>query len=267
MIHAIRLYLRLIGISLRGQMQYRASFWMLAAGYLLITGIEYIGIWALFDRFGSLEGWTLPEVALFYGIVNIAFSLAEISGRGFDSFSRMVIRGDFDRLLLRPCSATLQVAGQEVHLFRFGRTVQGMAALLWGSYMLGIDWTLPKFLLLLAASLGGACLFYGLLIIQATMCFWTVETLEIMNILTHGGTETGMYPLTIYRPWFRLFFTFVVPLACMNYLPISAILDRRDPFGAPTLFQWLAPLFGMLFLLASLQIWRIGVRRYCSTGN
>src|ERR671928_195342 len=81
-----------------------------------------------------------------------------------------------------------------------------------------------------AAILGGACLFYGLFVLQATLSFWTVETLEIMNTVTYGGTETGQYPLTIYRPWFRLFFTFVVPLVCLNYLPANALLDRPDPF-------------------------------------
>ena len=56
----LRLYFRLLGVSLRGQMQYRASFLMLAAGQFLITGMEFVGIWALFDRFGSLRGWSLP---------------------------------------------------------------------------------------------------------------------------------------------------------------------------------------------------------------
>ena len=70
---ALRLYLRYTGISLRGQMQYPASFLMLTLGHLLVTGAEFFGIWALLLRFGNVRGWTLPEVALFYGIVNVAF--------------------------------------------------------------------------------------------------------------------------------------------------------------------------------------------------
>jgi ABC-2 type transport system permease protein len=42
---------------------------MLTFGHFLVTGIEFIGILVLFDRFGSLQGWTLPEVALFYGLI------------------------------------------------------------------------------------------------------------------------------------------------------------------------------------------------------
>ena len=86
--------------------------------------------------------------------------------------------------------------------------------------------------------------------------------------MTYGGTEAGQFPLSIYRPWFRRFFTFVVPLACVSYFPALTILGRSDPFLAS--FPWLgwtAPLVGVAFLLATLQVWQFGVRHYRSTGS
>jgi ABC-2 type transport system permease protein len=261
--NSLLLYFRYVGISIRGQMQFRASFIMLTLGHLLGTGIEFLGIWAMFDRFGSVRGWSLAEVATFYGMVNIAFALAEGIGRGFDVFPNMVKSGDFDRLLLRPRSTALQVAAQELQLMRIGRLLQGIVVLAWAMAALHVAWSPAKIALLVAAILGGACLFYGLFVWQATLSFWTIETLEIMNTVTYGGTEAGQYPLTIYRPWFRRFFTFVVPLACMNYLPASIILGR----GEATAWQWLSPLIGVVFLIIALQIWNFGVRHYCSTGS
>ena len=260
------LYLRYVGISLRGQMQYRASFWMLTFGNLFAAGVEFLGIWALFGRFGSLSGWSLAEVALFYGIVNTAFALAEGIGRGFDTFPGMVKGGDFDRLLLRPRPTALQVAGQEVQLMRVGRLLQGFVVLGWAMTALPGAWTAPKLLLLTGVIGGGAYLFIGLFVLQATLSFWTVETLEIMNTVTYGGTETGQFPLTIYRPWFRRFFTFVVPLGAMNYLPAPLLLDR-DAGGIPTWVSWGSPAAGVLFLLVALRLWKIGVRHYTSTGS
>ena len=64
----IGLYLHYVSISLRSQLQYPASFVMMAVGNLVINGLEFLGIWALFSRFGTLRDWTHPEVALFYGI-------------------------------------------------------------------------------------------------------------------------------------------------------------------------------------------------------
>jgi ABC-2 type transport system permease protein len=222
----------------------------------------------LFDRFGSLRGWSLPEVALFYGLVTTAFATAEAAARGFDTFSGMVRTGEFDRVLLRPRSAAFQVAGREsLQLTRVGRFAQGLVVLAWAATALEISWTVPKVALTVVTVAGGACLFSGLFVLQATMCFWTTESLEIVNTVTYGGVETSQYPLTLYRDWFRKLFTYIVPLACTTYFPALAILDRQDALGTSRLFQYCAPLIGVLFLCAALQVWGVGVRHYRSTGS
>ena len=263
----LRLYCRYISLSVRAQMQYRASFFMLTVGLFLLSLLEFCGILILFDRFGQLRGWTLPEIALFYGMVHMAFALAEAAARGFDTFSGMVKSGDFDRLLLRPRSTILQLAGQELQLRRIGRFLQALGVLLWGSQNLEIAWSLAKVGLVGLSVLGGASVFYGLFVLQATLCFWTTEGLEIANSVTNGGTETAQYPLSIYRDWFRRFFTFLVPLACVSYYPALAVLDRADPLGSGPLFHWTAPLIGFAFLACSCCVWHLGVRRYHSTGS
>ncbi|MDE3000660.1 MAG: ABC-2 family transporter protein [Gemmatimonadota bacterium] len=265
--NAFRLYFRYVTASVRGQMQYRASFMMLAAGYFLMTGLDFAALWVLFDHFGSIEGWTLPEVALLYGMVNIAFAIAEGTARGFDTFGTWVKSGEFDRLLLRPRSTVLQLAGQELHLLRIGRLLQGLGVLLWAQYMLEVAWTAATAVLAAGAILGGVGLFIGIFILQATLAFWTTEGLEIANVLTNGGTETAQYPLVIYPRWFRRFFTYVVPLAGISYFPALAILDRADPLGSTAWMHWLSPLGGMAFLLIALRVWSLGVRHYRSTGS
>ena len=263
-----RLYLRYVGVSLRGQLQYRASFIMLTIGHFISTGVEVLGVVALFHRFGQLDGWTLPEVALFYGLIHIAMSFGEGVGRGFDTFPALVKSGEFDRLLLRPRSTALQVAAREVQLLRLGRLTQGTLVFVLAASALGIEWSAARCALLVLTIAGGACLFIGLFVLQATIAFWTTESLELMNTVTYGGTDTAQYPLSIYEPWFRRFFTFVVPLACVSYFPALALLGRHDAaLGAPDWFLWIAPVVGMLFLAAMLVVWRIGVRHYRSTGS
>lgn len=264
---SLRLYLRYLGISARGQMQYRASFIMSAIGHGLVTGIEFLGILILFQRFGSLRGWSLAEVALFYGMVNLAFAIADAVARGFDLFSRTLKAGDFDRLLLRPRSLTLQLAGQELVMRRVGRFAQGLAVLIWAGHALHLAWSPARVALLLAAIMGGTCLFIGLFVLQATLSFWTIETLEIVNAFTYGGVFAAQYPLSIYRLWFRRFFTAVVPLAAISYFPALAILGRSHQSSLPVALQWLSPLAGVLFLLLSLRLFHFGVRHYRSTGS
>lgn len=262
------LLLKLFGASVRAQMQYPAATAMLATGQLLVTALEIVGVWALFDRFGQIRGWSLGEVCVFYGLINITFSLADLVTRGFDVFGPEFVKtGAFDRVLLRPRSAALQLVGHEFRLSRFGRTAQGLAVLLIGVHLTGIDWSAGDTALALFAVAGGVALFAGLLILQATLAFWTVESLEVANVLTYGGAQAAHYPLSIYAAWFRSFLTFVVPIACVAYFPMVAILDRPDPLGSP---QWLAavsPLAGFAFLGVSFVAWSFGVRRYTSTGS
>jgi len=59
----------------------------------------------------------------------------------------------------------------------------------------------------------------------------------------------------------------VVPLAGISYYPSLTIMGRTDSLGSTVLLQYILPLTGVIFLLISLQIWKIGVRHYSSTGS
>jgi ABC-2 type transport system permease protein len=266
--NSLRLYGRYAAASVKAQMQYPASFLMLALGQFLTTIIEFIGIWALFSRFERLMDWSLPQVAFFYGTVNMSFSLAEAISRGFRAFGAEFVKtGDFDRVLLRPRSAPLQLLGYELRLTRLGRFLQGALVLGIAIFMLDISWGVGQLALFAAAMIGGIALFVGLFVLQATLSFWSVESLEVGNTLTYGGVTAAQYPMTIYTDWFRGFFTFVVPLCCVSYFPIVEILGIDDPRGAPRWFHYASPLSGLLFLTAALAVWRLGVRHYRSTGS
>jgi ABC-2 type transport system permease protein len=263
MFDRLKLYFKLVGIAFNSQMQHRASFLMLATAHFLSTFIDIIGIWVLFDRFKLIQGWTFPELTLIYGIMQMGFATAEMAGRGFDTFGLVVKNGEFDRILLRPAGTLMQVATREISFMRIGRFLQGLIVLVWGCLELGISFTSFETLVIVFAITGAACLFGGLMVIQGTLAFWTVETLELMNILTFGGLEAGQYPMSIYKPPFQLFFTFVVPLASVAFYPVSSLLQHEDA----TWWGMAAPVFGILFLLVACQLWKVGVRRYQSTGN
>lgn len=261
-----RLYLRCVGASIRSQMQHRTSFFMLVLGQALVAGMELAGVWMLFHRFGQLGGWSFPQVALLFGMANVSFSLAEGIGRGFDTFGATVKTGDFDRLLLRPQGTAFQVAAHEIQLMRFGRFLPGVLTLGWAMLQLAVPWSDLRWLGIAAGIAGGAIVFYGLFILQATLAFWTVESLEVMNTVTYGGVEVAQYPMSTYRPWFRAFFTYVVPLACTTYFPVWSLL--RPSAGVLDLLLIGLPLgVGALFLLLTLRLWAYGVRHYRSTGS
>lgn len=262
------LFLRLVGASLSGQARYPASALMLTLGQFLATGVEVVAVWALFHRFGAVQGWTLGEVAMFYGLVNCMFAIADALGRGFDVLGTELLRtGEFDRLLLRPRALALQLMGRDVRISRLGRLLQGLMVMAFATAHTGLVWTPELVVLALWALAGGVALFLGILVLQGTLSFWTTESLEVANVLTYGGVQAAQYPLALYARWFRALLTFAVPLACVAYYPVLALLGKADPLGAPAWLGWVSPLAGFVFLAAAFGAWRLGLRRYASTGS
>ena len=262
-----RLYLRYVSAHVRAQLQYPGAFVLQMIGTLLITAVEFVGVWALLSRFGNVRGWELPEVAILYGLAMVGFSTAEIVGRGFDLFSHQVRRGDFDRLLLRPRHTVLQVAGAEFAFARLGRWLQAAVILTWGLASAGISWSPLRVLLLAETMAGVTVLFLGVFVATAAVTFWTVQSLELFAIVTNGAVDAGSYPVTVYRRFLRRFLFFIVPIGTVTYFPVVALLGRPDPLGTPPWLGWAAPPPPPLFLAATLLLWHLGVRHYNSTGS
>jgi ABC-2 type transport system permease protein len=263
------MYRRLIAIQMRSQLQYRFSF-LLELTATTVTLVTFFGAIALvFQRFGNLGGWSLGEVAFLWGIVEFSFGLMDMIFSGFDpgNFGQHVRRGSFDQLLLRPLNITLQVLGSEFIIRRLGKMIQGAAIFAIALTLVDFDWTLVKLLYLPLVIASQVCFFGGLFVIGSTITFWTVESIEAINIFTYGGSELIAYPMHIYHDWLRRFFTYIIPASLLNYYPALFFLDKPAPFNFPAFVPFLAPLAGLGTLLAALAFWRFGIRYYQSTGS
>ena len=249
---------------LKSQLEYRTSFILLCIGQFFVPFFVFIGLYLLFDRFDNLAGWTFSEVAFLYGTIHIAFSISEALVRGFDSFSGLVMSGNFDRILVRPRSTALQVLGSKFEFTRIGRLIQGVLIFSWAMQNIEVQWTFLKFICAFGMIIGGVFIFSGLFIIFATFSFWTIQGLEIANIFTDGGREMSQYPLSIYAKPVQKFFTYVVPFALVNIYPLNFILERP---GYTHLLYAFIPYMGILFIFPALLFWSFGVKRYKSTGS
>jgi ABC-2 type transport system permease protein len=264
----LSLYRRLIGMQLRTQVQYKVNLAVDIFTYFLVTMLEYMVIFLYFNTFQTLLGWHVGEVALLGAVVSFTFGLAELFGSGLDSFSEIIRRGEFDRILLRPVGALMQVASNEFRMRRLGRMTQGLLMFLFALHLLpALHWTFAKLLMLVFGIASGATIFVAVLLLGATLCFWTVETTELANILTYGGREVMSWPLSVYNRAFQSIFLFVVPLAFGLYMPVCYLLGRPQPLGLPDAAAFLSPLAAALFAAVAYVFWRFGVRRYQSAGG
>ncbi len=258
----MKLYLHYLGMHLKSQMQYRTSFFLILFAQGLTACTWMFALWALMDRFHQISDFSYGEVLLCFAVMNLAFSLAECFMAGVDHFSALVSRGEFDRFLLRPRNALLQVLCSQIDFARFGRIITALIALGIAIPTSGIHWTPDKLLLLVMMIAAGVCVFTGTFWLGAILSFFFIEGIECLNIFTYGMREFGSYPLVIYGQALLQFFTFVIPFAPVQYYPLLYLLGRSD-----SLLHYFSPLLACLFLLSCALLWRIGMRHYRSSGS
>lgn len=125
-----------------------------------------------------------------------------------------------------------------------------------------VEWNLIKILTVIFMLIGGCAVFSGLFLIYASLCFFTMEGLEFMNILTDGAREYGRYPVSIYGKKALLLTTFLIPYALVQYYPLLYLLEKDNRS-----FLVVVPLLAVWFLIPSYALWRFGVRHYQSSGS
>ena len=190
----MRLYLKFLSIHLRSAMTYRASFFLSCLGHLLITTNVFLSVVFLLDRFEAVGGYTLPQLALCFAVILAATSLAECFGRGFDVFHQLLSDARFDRIMVRPRSLLFQVLCQDMKPTMLARLLQALVMLVWAAGSGAVAWTPVKGLVLALMILCGGAVFFGLFLVNAAICFFTLEHVEALNIFTDGPGSTASTP-------------------------------------------------------------------------
>lgn len=265
--NTLKLYIRSMGMLLKCQLQYPLSFFLQLLAQLVMEGGEMLVVILIVDRFEHLKGWTGGNLYFFFGLMSVSFYVTEVLGRGITGeFPSLVRTGRLDTLLLRPRGILTQVLCSAIDPRRLTCIAVGTAALIMGSRMSSVVWTLPK-ALLLAESISMSCLLIlGLFMIEAIFCIHSVKSVELVNALTYGGRSACQYPIDIFPGPLRLLFTVVAPFALTMHVPAARILDK-PLYGWPYWTAFVTPLSGALVFLIMTLAFHRGMKYYRSTGS
>jgi ABC-2 type transport system permease protein len=264
---ALSVYWRLVAARVRAQWQYRTSFALQMLGVFLISFLDFAAILVIFENVPQLEGWTVEEVALLYGIGGLAFALTELAAGHLDLLPRLIRDGNFDLVLLRPRGSLYQVLAGDVRLRQLGKLAQSSAVLTFALVSVEIDWTAGRVVLLPVAILSGAAIFTALWVAAITIVFWAVDGREACSAFTDAGNFASQYPIDVYERWLQRLVTVVVPVAFVAYFPATFLLDKPNALGAPEWLGFLSPAVALVAGVAAGFIWRFAVRHYRSAGG
>ena len=257
------LYRKYVLLQVKSALQYKASLIFDIISSLLTTLATFFGIVLLFQTFDSVAGYTINEVLITYSLIYFAFSFAEMIFRGFDQFDMLVRSGELDRFLIRPRSIFLQVLGYKIEFNKLGRVVFALCLLIYSLLTASITWSIMKVLVVILMFIGAVIIFAGMFLIYSGLSIFTIEGLEVVNVITNGGRDLCEYPIDVYSNIFRKVFTYIIPLACVNYLPLQYLLG----YEKATLLYALSPLFSIVFFVVCYLFFRWALTKYKSTGS
>ena len=259
MVKTIKKYLTL---HLKIALEYKISFLLMVIGQFLSILLELIAVYSLFDKFQLLNEYNIYELFLGFSIIWMGESLAEIFGKGFDSFAKIIKNGKFDILLIRPENIFLQIIGTDIAYNKLGKIIPALILIIVSYINLVHSITIYNLMLIIFMILSSFILFLSILINGASLCFYTTESLEIINIFLHGSKQLGQYPMNIYNKFIRIVFTIIIPLSIVNYFPMLYLTNKST-----NILLVFCPLITIIYLTISILIFNIGIKHYTSTGS
>ena len=258
----MKLYFKSLGMHLKAELEYRVNFILSFLSQILVFFTSYFVIIALFTKFDNIKGFTMYEVLLCFSIIQFGFAFNEVFARGIDRFDKLIIKGDFDRLLLRPKSIILQVLCSDSDFVKTARIIQAIIVLIIAIMNLSIHWNIMKVITLILMLISACVIFFGIFLVAASYCFYTVQGLEVRNVFTDGGKHMAQYPIGVFQREFVLFFTFVIPYAFVNYYPLLFLLGKNDNY-----LYGISPLLVFFYLIPCICMFYLGMKRYSSVGS
>lgn len=258
------IYKKYLKMHMKSSFEYRLNMIFISFSQVLITVGELIALYLMFQKFENVGNWGFYEVLLMFGIIMTAFPIVECFFRGYDDFASLVKSGEIDRFLIRPINIHYQIICSKIEFSKIGRIFVGIIASIISLSNLSITWSFTKILVLISAYASGICFVLGVFVIGAGISIFSIENLEFVNIFTDGSKQLAHYPINIYNKWITRFFTYILPVASFNYLPLCYITETGS---LPAWLYGVSPMLGIIFIIPCFIFFNLCLRKYQSTGT
>jgi ABC-2 type transport system permease protein len=256
-----RLYLSFFSIQMRLLLEYRASFLIGLVAQFLIQGATLATLWVVMQQVPALNGWTLPELLLIYGLTIFCRSFSHMFADNTWRVGGAIRHGSFDRYLVRPVDPLFHLLADDFSIDGLGNFIIGGTIVLSTGQALGVFASFLNIAYLVLAIASGALIFFALNLITCSSAFWIIDSIPVSGAVFENYMF-AQYPLSIYPRAIEFMLTWIIPYGFASYYPASFVLGHDV---GPVV--WLGPLMGAVLLVIGWRLWGIGLRRYEGTGS
>ncbi len=257
-------YLRILRLfwsaALAAEMEYRINF--LVAALTSIVGLagSIFALTLFYSKAGTLNGWTWAQALVVMGLFTIleGFSSTCLSPN-LSRIVQHVQQGTLDFVLLKPVDSQFWLSTRNFSPWGLPNVLFGLAILIFAGRRIGA--TPMDYLIALLPVLCGLTILYSIWFVIGATSVWFVKVWNATEVL-RSYLEAGRYPVAFYPAAFRVFFTFIIPVAFLTTVPAESFLGHPRP--RPLLAA--VSLAAALFTTARL-FWHFALRYYTSASS
>jgi len=266
-VRSVRRYLHIYAAlwknSVMREMGFKSNFLLWIVVELLWFALQLAFIAVIYQHTDRIGDWTKWQVVLLMGASHFiqqifqAFFLTNCT-----QISEYVRTGKFDFMLLLPINTRFIVSLRQVDLGGFVNAASAVAVMSYALAQLHLTPSLLQivgFLLLVAA---GVFIHYSLMFLLASISFWTVRAQGIIWGYYSLFTIARL-PDAAYRGFFKVFFTFAVPMILVANVPAKLLADKLASPLEMVLLLFMAVVCWSVSELG----WRFSVRHYTSASS
>ena len=257
-------YLKVIRLfwsaAIAAEMEYRVNF--------VIATLRSVGNLAgslfslsLFYRTGyTFSDWKWEAALIVVGIYTLLQGFAEtFLSPNLNRIVRHVQEGTLDFILLKPIRSQFWLSSHTVSPWGVSDLIFGTIIIIYAGTRLELG--IADYLVSIPALFFGLVILYSLWFMLGATSIWFVKIYNVTEVL-RGLLEAGRYPMVAYPAAFRIFFTFVVPVAFLTTVPAEAMLGRSQ-------VSWMigAGILALVLFFVSSRFWRFALRYYTSASS
>jgi ABC-2 type transport system permease protein len=259
-------YAKLFGVQARASvvtsMQYRIDFVIEGMMSLYWLAWNVAPLLILYSARTTVAGWDFPSALVVIGWFTALRGVMEgMINPSLVAVVDKIRTGEFDYVLLKPADAQFLVSTSRMSPWRLVDMLGGVGLVIAAFAMIGRAPSAGG-VLLATAMLGAAALvLYSLWILIVAACFWVVR-LDNLTYLFSAVFDAARWPVHVFRGFWRVLFTLIIPLAIMTTYPAMAILGTLDARTAA-----LAIAGATAFAVTARLLWRTAIGAYTSASS
>ncbi|WP_373232143.1 ABC transporter permease [Cohnella sp.] len=267
----VRHYLTVFGYYAKLAIQRQLEYPLFLISWLLMIPIQYFsGIWMLkiiVDRFQPLSGWGFEDLAFLYGLGLLSHGLVVVFFITTWHTENAVLRGEFDRLLLRPMNVFFQFVTGYFNFIGLIDLLPGVIIFLYASHLVDFSWNTVNMVKLVLIVIGGTLIRASLYTIVGAVAFWTKRSRNLIGMTVNTLERTTMYPITLYPQLIQSIMTFLLPIGFISFYPAEQFLGKSTSLELPLGMAIWTPVVGMIFFAVAYAVFRSGLQKYESAGS